>query len=152
VSGGGQNTIQTQSVPSWLQPYLNSALSQGQALQQSGGPLYYPGQQVAPLNPLQEQGIDSIVGAAGAPIATTGAENANQFMTSGALRNPSSNPTKEPRWYVVRNMHRTVLEACALPAGADLKRALVAAKLAHIDAGWRLGHLRGGFFFCDKAG
>jgi hypothetical protein len=63
-------------------------------------------------------------------------------------------PTKEPRWYVVRNMHRTVIEARALPAGADLKRALVAAMLEHIDTGWRLGEFssRTGFFFCDKAG
>jgi hypothetical protein len=48
-------------------------------------------------------------------------------------------PTTEPRWYVVRNMHRAVLEARALPPGADLKRALVAAMLEHIDAGWQLG-------------
>jgi hypothetical protein len=63
-------------------------------------------------------------------------------------------PTKEPRWYVLRNMHRTVLEARQLPVGADLKRALVSAMLAHIDAGWRLGEFssRTGFFFCDKAG
>ena len=42
----------------------------------------------------------------------------------------------------------------ALPAGADLKRALVAAMLEYIDAGWRLGEFssRTGFFFCDKAG
>jgi hypothetical protein len=63
-------------------------------------------------------------------------------------------PTKEPRWYVVRNMRRTVIEARALPAGSDLKRALVAAMLEHIDAGWQLGEFssRTGFFFCDKAG
>jgi hypothetical protein len=63
-------------------------------------------------------------------------------------------PTKETRWCVVRNMHRTVLEARTLPAGADLTRALVAAMLEHIDAGWRLGEFssRTGFFFCDKAG
>jgi hypothetical protein len=36
-------------------------------------------------------------------------------------------------------MRRSVLEARELPAGADLKRALVAAMLEHIDPGWRLG-------------
>jgi hypothetical protein len=63
-------------------------------------------------------------------------------------------PTKEPRWYVVRNMHRTVIEARALPIGCDLKRALVAAMLEYINGGWRLGEFssRTGFFFCDKAG
>lgn len=62
-------------------------------------------------------------------------------------------PTKELRRYVVRNMRRTVIEARVLPAGADLNRALVAAMLEHIDAGWRLGEFssRTGFFFCDKA-
>jgi hypothetical protein len=51
-------------------------------------------------------------------------------------------PTNEPRWYVVRNMHRAVLEARALPSGANLKRALVAAMLEHIDAGWELGRVQ----------
>ena len=62
--------------------------------------------------------------------------------------------TEKPRWYVVRNMRRTVIEARALPAGADLKRVLVAAMLEHSDAGWRLGEFssRTGFFSCDKAG
>jgi len=61
-------------------------------------------------------------------------------------------PTREPRWYVVRNMHRAVLEARALPSGADLKRALVAAMLEHIDAGWQLGEFSstGAVFFCTK--
>lgn len=62
--------------------------------------------------------------------------------------------TKEPRWYVVRNMHRAVIEARPLPPGADLKRAFVAAILEHIDTGWRLAEFnsRTGVFFCDKAG
>lgn len=92
MSGGGQNTVTSQSVPSWLQPYLTSSLSSGQTLEQGPGPQYYPGQQVAPLNSVQEQGINSIVGAASQPNATTGAENANQFETSGALLNPNANP------------------------------------------------------------
>jgi hypothetical protein len=63
-------------------------------------------------------------------------------------------PTSEPRWYVVRNMHQAVLEARQLPLGADLKRAFVAAILEHIDAGWRLGEFssRSSTFFCDKGG
>ena len=61
-------------------------------------------------------------------------------------------PTTEARWYVVRNMHRAVLEARVLPPGTDLKRALVAAMLEHIDAGWQLGEFSstGAVFFCIK--
>jgi hypothetical protein len=62
-------------------------------------------------------------------------------------------PTTEPRWYVVRNMHQAVLEARRLDTGADLKRAFVAAILEHIDAGWQLGEFssRSGTFFCTRA-
>jgi hypothetical protein len=49
-------------------------------------------------------------------------------------------------------MHRAVLEARALPSGADLKRAFVAAMLEHIDAGWELGEFSStaAVFFCTK--
>jgi hypothetical protein len=60
--------------------------------------------------------------------------------------------TQEQRWYVVRNMHRAVLEVRALAPGANLKRAFVAAMLGWIDAGWELGEFRsiGGTFFCTR--
>jgi hypothetical protein len=48
-------------------------------------------------------------------------------------------PTQEPRWYEVRNMHNALLEARLLPPGSDLKRAFVAAMVEWIDAGWTLG-------------
>lgn len=94
MSGGGQNTVTSTSVPSWLQPYLTSSLSAGQTLAQGAGPQYYPGQQVAPLNQVQEQGIGQIQNTANntAGQATPGATAANQFETSGALLNPASNP------------------------------------------------------------
>jgi hypothetical protein len=61
-------------------------------------------------------------------------------------------PTREPRWYEVRDMHGRVLESRPLPAGTDLKRAFVAAMLEHVDAGWQLGEFgsRGGTFFCTR--
>jgi hypothetical protein len=61
-------------------------------------------------------------------------------------------PTKEPRWYEVRNMHRGLLEARLLPPGTDLKRAFVAAMLEWIDAGWTLGEFssRIGTFFRSR--
>jgi len=64
----------------------------------------------------------------------------------------SLEPTREPRWYVVRGMHGELLEARALPAGIDLKRVLVAAMLEWIDAGWSLGEFSSACatFFCDR--
>lgn len=61
-------------------------------------------------------------------------------------------PTKEPRWYEVRHMHRGLLDACLLPPGTDLKRIFVAAMLEWIDAGWTLGEFRSisGHFFCTR--
>lgn len=90
--GGGTNTVSQTTIPSQILPYYQQALGQGSNLLNSPGPQYYPGQQVAPLNPLQEQGLSSVQGAASQPSATQGAEGANQFETSGALLNPASNP------------------------------------------------------------
>jgi hypothetical protein len=61
-------------------------------------------------------------------------------------------PTQEPRWYAVRNMHGALLEARALPAGSNLKRAFIAAMLEWIDTGWQLGEFnsRAAVFFCTK--
>lgn len=148
MSGGGTNTVSSTTIPSEILPYYQSALGQGQSLDQSGGPQYYPGQQVAPLNSLQEQGLDTAsqgvpmaqqaygVAQAGVPMAmqgygiaqqgvpmaqqgynvaqqdyqptnqglsqiqqtaagpnaSQGAQQANEFETSGALLNPASNP------------------------------------------------------------
>ena len=60
-------------------------------------------------------------------------------------------PTQEPRWYTVRNMHGALLEASELPPDADLKRVFVEAILRWISAGWTLKefHSRTGCFFCD---
>lgn len=61
-------------------------------------------------------------------------------------------PTREARWYTVRNMHGAILEARRLGPGSDLKRALVAAMLDWIDAGWHIGEFSstGGTFFCTR--
>jgi hypothetical protein len=61
-------------------------------------------------------------------------------------------PTNEPRWYTVHNMHGALLEARLLPPGGDLKRAFVAPMLECIDDGWQLGELssRSGTFFCTR--
>jgi hypothetical protein len=61
-------------------------------------------------------------------------------------------PTQDPRWYSVRNMHGALLESRRLAAGADLKRAFIAAMLEWIDAGWRIAEFSstGGTFFCTR--
>jgi hypothetical protein len=55
-------------------------------------------------------------------------------------------PSAAPRWLVVRNMHRKVLEHRLLPPGNDLRGAFVKALAAHVDEGWQLET-----FFSDLA-
>jgi hypothetical protein len=61
-------------------------------------------------------------------------------------------PTREARWYAVRNMYGAVLEVRQLAPSADLKRAFVAAMLEWIDAGWSIAEFssRAGVFFCTR--
>ena len=61
-------------------------------------------------------------------------------------------PTKELRWYVVRDMHGALLESRELAPGSDLKRVFVLAILKHLDAGWQIGGFgsRAGVFFCAR--
>jgi len=61
-------------------------------------------------------------------------------------------PSREPRWYVVRGQHNVILESRLLPPRSDLKRAFVAAMLEWIDAGWKLGEFSStsGVFFCAR--
>jgi hypothetical protein len=92
MTGGSQNTISQQTVPSWLQPYLTTALGQGQQLLDSGGPQYYQGQQVASLTPLQNAGITGIQNTASAPNASTQAQQQNMDIESGQYLNPNTNP------------------------------------------------------------
>lgn len=92
MSGGSQNTISQQTVPSWLQPYLSSELTSGNSLVQGGGPQYYPGQQVAPLTSMQNEGIAGVQNQASQPNAATAADQQNQTIESGAYLNPNTNP------------------------------------------------------------
>jgi hypothetical protein len=60
--------------------------------------------------------------------------------------------TDQPCWLVVRSMSGATLEVRPIPAGADLKRVLIAAMLEWLDAGWQLGEFSStvGGFFCRK--
>ncbi len=43
-----------------------------------------------------------------------------------------------PRWLVVRDMHRSVIEHRLLPADTDLYGVFIKALAAHVDDGWQL--------------
>lgn len=54
------NTTNTNAPYAGYQPYIGTALGQDANLLQSGGPKYYPGQQVASFNPIQNQAFKGI--------------------------------------------------------------------------------------------
>ena len=77
---------------------------------------------------------------------------AGTFLSMRRSRFDPLEPTVEPRWYTVRNMHGKLLEARRLPPGSDLNRALVMAMLEWIDASWQLGEFSStaGIFYCTR--
>lgn len=112
MTGGSQNTVSTQTVPDWLQPYLTSNLQSGNQLLSTGQDSY-TSEPVAGLSSLQQQGLNSIsgvnptaIGAADSSLTNT--LNGNNFATtqstynasnpqlqavaSGQYLNPSTNP------------------------------------------------------------
>lgn len=124
MSGGGTNTVQTQSVPDWLKPYYETGLDQGGQLLSTGGPQYYPGQTVAPLNPVQEQGIQMGINTANGPNATQGAIGANNFETSGALLNPSMNPYLQGTFHQAANAVQNQLSSEFAQNGSNVLNSL----------------------------
>ena len=95
MSGGGgtTNTVQTQTIPSWLQSSAQYGLNQGQSLYGQGGPNYYPGNQVAPFSPLQEQALTGVENRAmqGSPVTAAAQNNATATL-NGSYLSPGSNP------------------------------------------------------------
>lgn len=95
MSKGSQGSATTTSgPPAYLQPYYSNLAAAGSNLYQNHAPLYYPGNQVAPFSPLQEQGFGQIQGAASQPntIGQTGQGYFNA-LESGSLLNPATNPS-----------------------------------------------------------
>ena len=95
--GGGSpsNVTQTQvtQLPQWLTNANTFGAGQAQNLYGTGGPMYYPGETVAPFSPMQEQYLSGVQNLAtqGSPLTQT-AQNADQYIASGALASPASNP------------------------------------------------------------
>jgi hypothetical protein len=82
VSGGGTNTVSSTTIPASILPYYQSALGQGQLLDNTPGPQYYPGTQVAPLNSLQEDALSTA--ASGTAYANQGYQIAQQGVPMAA--------------------------------------------------------------------
>lgn len=93
MSGGSQQagTTTTTNAPySAYQPYIGTALGQAGNLLQSGGPQYYPGQQVASFNPLQSQAFGGIQSAANSTGALSRANAMDKTLMQGS-GNPFEN-------------------------------------------------------------
>lgn len=84
------STTSTQAPPAYMYPYIGSALGQAGNLLQTGGPQYYPGQQVASFNPTQQKAMTGIVNAGmnGSPALTAAQGFDQTLLDSGGGGNP----------------------------------------------------------------
>lgn len=122
MSGGGTNTVQSTSVPGWLQPYLTQSLTQGQQLLSQGGPQMQQG--VAPMNALQNQGVSSIAGAAGAPNANDAANTALSGILGGQNLGPNTNPYLAQTFQTGANQIQNQLSSEFAGAGSNVLNSL----------------------------
>ncbi len=92
--GSSGSATTTSGPPAYLQPYYQQLASTGANMYQNNAPLYYPGNQVAPFSPLQEQGLGQIQSTASQPntVGQTGQGYFNA-LESGSLLNPATNPS-----------------------------------------------------------
>lgn len=95
MSKGSTATTSTGPASYLGQDYGNLA-NAATNLYSTTAPAYYPGNQVAPFSPLQEEGFGSIQNAATAPN-TIGQSGQGYFnaLESGSLLNPATNPSLE---------------------------------------------------------
>lgn len=96
MSGGGpSNVTQTQvtQLPQWLTNANTYGAGQAQSLYNTGGPSFYPGQQVAPFSPMQEQYLTGVQNLAtqGSPL-TQAAQQQDTNIVNGMYMNPATNP------------------------------------------------------------
>lgn len=84
------NTTSTQGPAAYMYPYIGSALGQAGSLLQTGGPQYYPGQQVASFNPTQQKAMTGIVDAGlnGSPALTAAQGFDQTLLGCGGGSNP----------------------------------------------------------------
>ena len=84
------STTSTQAPPAYMYPYIGSGLGQASSLLQTGGPQFYPGQQVAGFNPTQQKAMTGIVNAGmkGSPALTAAQGFDQTLLDSGGGSNP----------------------------------------------------------------
>ena len=93
MSGGAQQagtTTTTNAPPSYMYPYIGTALGQAGNLLQTGGPQYYPGQQVASFNPAQQTAMGGIT-ALGRNPGLGDATTYNNDLLTGNFSGPDAN-------------------------------------------------------------
>lgn len=144
MAGGGTNT-QTQTLPNWLMPYLTGELGQAASITpglsgSSGGTYTLPNGQtvtipstpgvsasslVAPMTPMQQQGLSDIQQTANSNInPSASAAAANQFETSGALLNPAENPYLQNTYNIAANNVQNTLASEFAGAGSNVENSL----------------------------
>lgn len=95
MSKGAQpagTTTTTQLSAPYMYPYMGTALGQAGNLLKSGGPQYYPGQTVAPFNPLQESYFANASQLAGNRGLMSDSDRQLEKTLNGDYLKPASNP------------------------------------------------------------
>lgn len=90
----GSGATTTTGPASYLTQDYQNLVSQGADLYANNPPMYYPGNQVAPFSPLQEQGFGDIQSAASAPNSI-GQSSSNYYnsLENGQYLDPATNPS-----------------------------------------------------------
>src|SRR5579859_3572224 len=93
MSGGSQqagSTTNTNAPLPYMYPYIGTALGQAGNLLQGPGPQYYPGQQVASFNPVQQKAMAATeaTGLNGSPALTAAQGFDTTLLNSGGGSNP----------------------------------------------------------------
>jgi hypothetical protein len=90
----GSTATTTTGPASYLTSDYENLVNQGANLYANNPPQYYPGNQVAPFSPLQEQGFGDIQSAASAPNSLgSSADSYFNSLENGSLLNPATNPS-----------------------------------------------------------
>src|SRR5579859_6438072 len=119
---GGTNTTQ-QTLPDWLQPYLTQELGNAQQFQTAA--TTNPQSMVAPMNPMQQQGIADINQTANSNInPSASAAAANQFETSGALLNPAMNPYLQNTFNLAAGSVQNNIESQFAGSGSNVENSI----------------------------
>lgn len=92
-SGGTTKTTSESGLPAWQLPYSQKQVTEASRLYGTGGPQYYPDQQVAGFNPTQQQGQQMLLSSAGGPAQSVGNQAASSLGSLfSTARDVDANP------------------------------------------------------------